>query len=95
LDDYAKAAQLAQQSAAEMSKLQLSNPKTGSVRLTLIAAAARLHDDATAKSAIADLANAAPGLTSIYAVRKWIHPQANLYGYKPLFDDLRLAGLPQ
>jgi tetratricopeptide (TPR) repeat protein len=95
LDDYAKAAQLAQQSAAEMSKLQLSNPKAGSVRLTLIAAAARLHDDATAKSALADLANAAPGLTSIDAVRKWIHPQANLYGYKPLFDDLRLAGLPQ
>jgi tetratricopeptide (TPR) repeat protein len=95
LDDYAKAAQLAQQSAAEMSKLQLSNPKDGSVRLTLIAAAAHLHDDATAKSALADLANAAPGVTSIDAVRKWIHPQANLYGYKPLFDDLRLAGLPQ
>jgi tetratricopeptide (TPR) repeat protein len=95
LDDYAKAAQLAQQSAAEMSKLQLSNPKAGSVRLTLIAAAAHLHDDATAKSALVDLANAAPGVTSIDAVRKWIHPQANLYGYKPLFDDLRLAGLPQ
>ena len=94
LADYAEAARLAQQSAAEMSKVLLGNPNAGSVRLTLIAAAAHLHDDATTKSALADLAAAVPALTSITAVRKWIHPQANLYGYEPLFDGLRLAGLP-
>ena len=95
LGDYPKAAQLAQQSATEMSKALLSDPNSGTVRLTLIAAAAHLHDDPTAKSALADLARAAPGLTSMTAVRKWMHPQANLYGYEPLFDGLRLAGLPE
>jgi tetratricopeptide (TPR) repeat protein len=94
LTNYAEAARLAQQAAAEMSKTELSNPNSGSVRLTLIAAAAHLHDHAAIKSALADLANAAPGLTSITAVRKWMHPQADLYGYEPLFDGLRLAGLP-
>ncbi|HEY6455648.1 MAG TPA: TIR domain-containing protein [Steroidobacteraceae bacterium] len=95
LADYAEAARLGQQAAAEMSKPLLGNPNAGSVRLTLIAAAAHLHDDATAKSALADLAAATPALTSVTAVRKWIHPQANLYGYEPLFDGLRLAGLPE
>jgi len=55
---------------------------------------ALLHDQATAKSALADLEAATPGLTSVTAVRNWIHPQANLHGYEPLFDGPRLAGLP-
>lgn len=95
LTDYADAERLAQQSVAEMSKTLLTNPSAGSVRLTLIGAAAHLHDDAMASSALADLANSVPALLSVAAVRKWMHPQANLYGYEPLFDGLRLAGLPE
>jgi tetratricopeptide (TPR) repeat protein len=95
LGHIADAQRLAQQSAAEMSHAYLTNPNMGTVRLTLIAASAQLHDAATAKAAIEDLKNAVPALTSITAVRKWMHPQANLYGYEPLFDGLRLAGLPE
>ena len=94
LGDYINAARLARQSAAEMSKAELSSSNEGTVRLTLIAAGAHLHDEAASKSAVADLANA-PGLTSITAVRKWMHPQADLFGYEPLLDGLRLAGLPE
>jgi hypothetical protein len=61
--------------------------------LTLIAAAAHLHDSAAATAGIADLQESVPGLTSLSSIRKWIHPQADLYGYEPLFDGLRLAGL--
>jgi tetratricopeptide (TPR) repeat protein len=95
LTNYAEAERLGQQSVAEMSKALLSNPNAGSIRLTLIAAAAHLHDDAMARSALAELANAVPAPLSVAAVRKWMHPQANLYGYEPLFDGLRLAGLPE
>jgi hypothetical protein len=34
-----------------------------------------------------------PDLTSLSAIRKWMNPQSNLYGYEPLFAGLRLAGL--
>jgi tetratricopeptide (TPR) repeat protein len=94
LEDYSNAARLAQKATAEMSKAQLSNPNDGTVRLTLIAAAAHLHDDATEKTALADLTTSVPALTSLTAVRKWMYPEASLYGYEPLFEGLRLAGLP-
>ena len=94
LGDYTDAARLAQKAATEMSKPQLSNPNDGTVRLTLIAAAAHLHDEATEKAAIADLKTSVPGLTSLGAIRKWMYPESNLYGYQPLFEGLRLAGLP-
>jgi tetratricopeptide (TPR) repeat protein len=93
LGDYAGAEQMAQKATTEMSKAELSNPNDGTVRLTLIAAAAHLHDDATEKAALADLAASVSGLTSLTAIRKWMYPQANLYGYEPLFEGLRLAGL--
>jgi len=95
LADYREAARFAQISTTEMSKAQLSNPNDGTVRLTLIAAAAHLHDEAVEKSALADLAMSVPGLTSLAAIRKWMYPQAYLYGYEPLIDGLRLAGLPE
>lgn len=95
LADYADAARLARQSSAKMSKAQLSNPNSGAVRLTLIAASAHLNDYTTVKSAVADLRNDSPDLTTVTAIRKWMHPQADLYGYEPLFDGLRLAGLPE
>lgn len=95
LGDYSEAEQLAQQSTTKMSKAVLTNPNAGSVRLTLIAAATRLHDETIKKSALADLTDSLPTLTSIGAIRKWMSPQANLYGYEPLLDGLRLAGIPE
>ena len=65
------------------------------MRLTLIAAAAQLQHEAIKKSALADLADSVPTLTSLGAIRKWMSPQAGLYGYEPLFDSLRLAGIPE
>ncbi len=93
LDDYAGAEKLARKSATQMTDVQLRNRSLGAVRLTLIAAAARLHDDAMAKTTLADLRASVPELTSLTAIRKWIYPQADLYGYEPLFDGLKLAGL--
>lgn len=93
LADYANAEHIAQRATTRMTAVQLRNPKVGSVQLTLIAAAGRLHDEAVARSAIGDLKAAVPGLDSIAAVRKWLYPQADLYGYEPLFEGLKLAGL--
>ena len=73
--------------------MQLKNPNVGAVQLTLIASAGRLHDEALARSAIGDLRAAVPGLDSISAVRKWLYPHADLYGYEPLFEGLKLAGM--
>lgn len=93
LGDYANAKQLAQRATTRMTAVELRNPNMGAVQLTLVAAAGRLHDEATAKSAISDLNTSVPGLDSISAVRKWLYPQADLYGFEPLFDGLKLAGL--
>jgi tetratricopeptide (TPR) repeat protein len=91
--DYAGAVKLAQKSATQMSQAQLRNPEFGAVRLTLIAAAAHLHDSSAAAAGISDLQGSVPTLTTLSSIRKWIHPHADLYGYEPLFDGLRLAGL--
>ena len=93
LGDFAGAEQLAQRATTRLTAVQLRNPNVGAVQLTLIAAAGHLRDEAVAKSAIADLSAAVPGLDSIAAIRKWLYPQADLYGYEPLFEGLKLAGL--
>jgi tetratricopeptide (TPR) repeat protein len=93
LGDFAGAEQVAQRATTRLTAVQLRNPNVGSVQLTLIAAAGRLHDESVARVAIGDLANAVPALTSIGAIRKWLYPQADLYGYEPLFEGLKLAGL--
>lgn len=93
LADYAGAERLAQKAITEMSKAQLSNSNAGTVRLTLIAAAAHLHDDTAKNAALSDLAISVPELTSLGAIRKWMSPQSYLSGYEPLFEGLKLAGL--
>jgi tetratricopeptide (TPR) repeat protein len=93
LADYADAEHLAQRATTRLTAVQLENPNVGAVQLTLIAAAGRLHDEAVARSAIGDLRASVPGLDSISAVRKWLYPHADLYGYEPLFEGLKLAGL--
>jgi tetratricopeptide (TPR) repeat protein len=93
LTDYADAEHLAQRATTRLTAVQLKNPNVGAVQLTLIASAGRLHDEALARSAIGDLRAAVPGLDSISAVRKWLYPHADLYGYEPLFEGLKLAGM--
>lgn len=93
LGDYAKAAELAQTAATQMSEERLRNPIDGSVRLTLIAAEAKLGHLPRAKSALADFTAAVPGVTTIAAMKGWVHPSADLAGFEPLFDAIRLAGV--
>jgi len=91
--DFAGAERLSQKAITAMSNAELRSSNAGTVRLTLIAAAAQLHHEGVVRTAIADLADAVPELKTIDAIRKWMNPQANLYGYEPLFEGLRLAGM--
>jgi tetratricopeptide (TPR) repeat protein len=93
LADYQNAEHLAQQATTRMTAVELRNPNVGAVQLTLIAAAGHLHDESVAKAAISDLAAAVPGLDSIGSIRKWLYKHADLYGYEPLFEGLKLAGV--
>jgi TolB-like protein len=93
LGDYAHAAQLARKAAAQMSEPELRDRVDGTVRLTLIAAEARLGHDARAKAALADFTATLPNVTTIAAIKKWVHPSADLADYEPLYDSLRLAGV--
>ena len=93
LVQYEPSAKLAQKAAATMSREDLSNSRSGPVRLTLVAAEARLGRSARAKAALADFNAAVPGVQTISAIKKWMHTAADLAGYEPLFDGLRLAGV--
>jgi tetratricopeptide (TPR) repeat protein len=93
LGDYARAANLAKKATAQMSETDLRDRVTGPVWLTLIAAEAKLGHDARAKSALADFETTLPGVNTITAIKKWIHPSANLADFEPLYDGLRQAGV--
>lgn len=93
LAQYDVAAQLAQKAATQMTREELANPRWGAVRLTAAAAEARLGHPARAHAALADFRAAVPGVETISATRRWLHPLADLAGYEPLFDGLRLAGM--
>jgi hypothetical protein len=36
---------------------------------------------------------AVPAADSISAIRKWINPRADLAGFEPLYEGLKLAGV--
>jgi TolB-like protein len=93
LGDYARAAQLAQKATAQMNEADLRDRVTGPVRLTLIAAEARLGHDARAKAALADFETTLPSVNTITAIKKWIHPSADLADFEPLYEGLRMAGV--
>jgi TolB-like protein len=95
LGDYAHAAQLAGNATAKMSQLSLHNPVMGSIRLTQIAAEARIGNMSRAKTAFADFTSVMPEVTTISAIRKWIHPSADLANYEPLYEGLRMAGVSE
>jgi len=93
LGDYAGAAQLAANATARMSETALKNPIDGSIRLTQIAAEARLGHRDQATAAFEDFKTAVPNVTTLSQIQKWVYPTADLYGYAPLYDGLRLAGI--
>lgn len=93
LGDYATAAQLARKAVAQMSPADLRDSVAGTTRLTLIAAEAHLGHIDKAKEALEDLTTALPSVTTLAAIRKWVHPSANLANSDTLYAGLRLAGI--
>jgi tetratricopeptide (TPR) repeat protein len=94
LAQFEPSTRMARKAITELDKDALSNSRLGAVTLTLVAAEARLGHLSRAKSALADFNAAVPGVTTIAAIRKWMHPGAELAGYEPLFEGLRIAGVP-
>ena len=93
LGQYEPAARMTQNAVTQMDREDLSNPRWGAVQLTLVAAEARLWDLPRAKTALSDFNAAASGVQTISTMKRWMHPAADLAGYEPLFDGLRLAGV--
>jgi len=91
--DYARAAQMAQKATAQMSEPELRDRVSGSIQLTLIASEARLGHGERAKAALADFTTTLPDVKTITAIKKWMHPSADLADYEPLYEGLRLAGV--
>jgi tetratricopeptide (TPR) repeat protein len=94
LAHFELAAQMARKAITQLDSDSLRNSRSGAVALTLVAAEARLGRLSRAKAALADFNAAVPGVTTVSAIRKWMHPGADLAGYEPLFEGLRLAGVP-
>jgi hypothetical protein len=94
LGDDDLAAREALEATARMTREELGNPWSGTVLLTLAAAEARRGQKAKAEKVLADFRNAVPGVTTIADIKTWMRPVAHLSGYEPLYDGLRLAGVP-
>jgi len=93
LAQFGPAAQMARKAITNLDRDSLGNSRLGAVALTLVAAEARLGNLSRAKAALADFNAAVPGVRNLSAIRKWMHPGAELAGYEPLFEGLRLAGV--
>jgi adenylate cyclase len=94
LAHFEPAAQMAREAITNLDSDSLGNSRLGAVALTLVAAEARLGNLSRAKAALADFNAAVPGVRTISAIKKWMHPGADLAGYEPLYEGLRLAGVP-
>jgi tetratricopeptide (TPR) repeat protein len=94
LGHYELAAQMAKKALTQLSREELGNPRLGAVGLTLVAAEARLGHLSRAKVALGEFNAAVPSVQTISTIKKWMHPAADLAGYEPLFEGLRLAGVP-
>ena len=93
LGQYEPAAQNARRAITRMDREELANRRAGAVGLTLVAAEARLGQVARAKSAMNEFNAVVPGVQTISAIRKWMHPAAELAGNESLVDGLKLAGV--
>ena len=78
---------------AQMTEPDLKDRVDGQARLTLVAAEARLGHIDKAKAAFADFTTSLPEVRTITAIKKWMHPSADLADFEPLYDGLRLAGV--
>lgn len=93
LGQYDAAARMARTAVTKLEREQARNSRLGAVALTLVAAEGRLGHITQAKAALADFNAAVPDVRSVPAVKQWMHPAADLAGYEPLFEGLRLAGV--
>jgi hypothetical protein len=93
LGDYAAAIQLGRNAVPRMSEEDLRSSLDGTIRLMLAAAQARVGQLDAAKATWADFNAAVPNGTTIAQIKQWMHPTADLYGFEPLFDGLRLAAV--
>jgi len=94
LAHFEPAAQMARKAITNLDSDSRGNPRAGAVALTLVAAEARLGRLSRAKAAMADFNAAVPTARTMSAIKKWMHPGADLADYEPLFEGLRLAGVP-
>jgi hypothetical protein len=46
-----------------------------------------------AKAALEDFTTTLPIVTTITAMKKWVHPSADLADFEPVYDGLRMAGI--
>ncbi len=92
LGDYPAAVQLGRNALARMSAEELRSP-VYATQLTLASAEARLGQLDAAKATLADFYAAVPKVTTITQMRQWLHPTADLHGFEPLFEGLKLAGV--
>jgi hypothetical protein len=92
-EDYGSAVKHAQAATANMTEEDFKNATTGAVRLTLAAAEARLGHIDQARVSLDEFRASVPEAMTIGKIRQWLYPTADLYGFEPLFDGLRLAGL--
>jgi tetratricopeptide (TPR) repeat protein len=93
LADYETAARLAREAASQMNEDELRQSVDGPVRLLLAAAEAKLGHLDRAAAVMTEFRSSVPQATTITALRSWIYPTSELYGFEPLFDGLRLAGV--
>jgi tetratricopeptide (TPR) repeat protein len=91
--NYAQAAEHARAAVGAMSEADLKSPVIGAARLTLAAAEARVGRSTEAREALQDFWTAVPNVRSIAQIRQWMYPTADLYGFEPLFEGLKLAGV--
>jgi TolB-like protein len=91
--DYSRAAQMAQKATAQMTEAELRDRVSGGIQLTRIAAEARLGHAERAKAALDDFTTILPDVKTITAIKKWLHPSADLADFEALYDGLRVAGL--
>lgn len=92
--DYAAAARLAETVIAGLSELQLKERNNGSIRLTLVAAEAKLGHAERARQVLADFHSSVPTATTISTIRTWLADSATFKHYEPFYEALRFAGIP-
>ena len=89
-----QAVQLARSAGVDYGKSQIVRPRSGGFLLTQAAAEARLGRIDRARDVLATFRDAVPEATTLTAIRRWVDPRWELAGYQPLYDALRLAGVP-